>query len=439
MSERKVIQGLKLFPWQKDVIQDVIQDGPDAENIYVVLSRRQLGKSLMLEQLLLHSAINYPKSISICISITLNQCRKIYRELYNGIIDMNIISRSNEQTMEIELVNGSQIIFKSAVQKEALRGFTVRNGGVLIFDEGAFIQDEIYNISFPFVSVNKANIIITSTPRIKQGTFYELYSEGLSGTNPHVRSYDWSDPKYDTSNMLSKEKLELYRRTLPENQFLNEFMGVFTDDVGSVFQLKHIKFSNTPPNPNTYSKIYIGIDWGAQTGNDYTALSAFNEHHQQLLLKYNNTLSPQEIINWIVKNINENLDIKKIDTILVESNSIGAIYYDLLKSALPKLNIKTFTTTNSSKREIVEDFCFAIGNDEITLLEDEEQYKQLSMYEMEITKSGLITYNASYSAHDDITIADCLAYHSSKKSTTNYTVSFAKKPNSLARLKNKYE
>lgn len=425
MSEKKkVIQGLKLFPWQKDVVQDVIQDGPDAENIYVVLSRRQLGKSLMLEQLLLHSAINYQKSISICISITLNQCRKIYRELYNGIRDMNIISRSNEQTMEIELINGSQIIFKSAVQKEALRGFTVRNGGVLIFDEGAFIQDDIYNISFPFVSVNKANIIITSTPRIKQGTFYELYTEGLSGTNPHIKSYDWSDTKYDTSAMLSKEKMELYRRTLPENQFLNEFMGVFTDEVGSVFQMKYIKFTKTPPDPKTYSKIYLGIDWGSGSGSDYTALSAMNEHHQQILLKYNNNLSPQDCIKWIVKNITEQLDIKKIDTILVESNSIGTIYYDLLKTALPNMRIKTFTTTNESKREIVEDFCAAIGVGDITLLEDDEQYKQLTQYQMEITSSGKTTYNAVYGAHDDICISDCLAYHASKKSISTYNISF---------------
>lgn len=413
----------KLKIWQKDVLDRIIQDGMDSDKTYVIKSKRQVGKSTLLEVLLLNSAINHSGSVSICVSVTLVQSRKIYKDIISLLAGTNIISKQNDALLELGFINGSTIYFKSAAQKESLRGFTVKRGGILVIDEAAFIGEDIYPLLYPFTSVNHAPIVMCSTPTVKSGTFYNNYSLGMSSNIPGIVSFDWSS--YDTSEMLSDDKLEMYRKTLPVNQFRNEFLGEFTDDGGSVFQMSSIKWNKRTPDPSSYNHIYLGIDWSTGSGNDYTVLSGFNEHGEQVILKYNNHYSPQNMIQWLVKNINEKLDIKKLRTILVEENSIGKIYLDLLRSALPKLNIKPFNTTNASKREIVEDFCADIGNGDITLLEDEEQYKQLSQYAMEITSTGKITYNG-YLAHDDVVIADCLARHASKNKT-NYTISFGKR------------
>lgn len=437
MSKKLEIQGLKLYPHQKDIMDDIIKYGPQSQHVFCVKSSRQKGKSTLIVQCLLYHAINYSRSVSICVSLTMSNVRKLYTELVNGMIQTGTISKHNDSLLTVEFINGSIIYFKSVQQKESLRGFYVR-GGILCLDECAYYPEDVFPIIWPWCDASRANTLMVSTPRVKNGTFFNYFYLGLDDTNNKITSYDWNSTKYDFSSLISEEQIELYRRTLPVNQFQSEVMGNFTDDNGSVFQMSYVKWSKYPPEPSTYRKIYCGIDWGSGNGNDYTALTAFNERHEQVLLKYNNTLTPQECIQWIVKNINEHLDIQKIDTILVESNSIGSIYYDLLKSALPKLKIKTFTTTNQSKREIVEDFCAAIGNGDITLLEDDEQFTQLSQYEMEITKSGQITYNG-YLSHDDICVSDCLSYHASKKSTTNYTISFTPKPNNRNRLRQNYE
>lgn len=425
MSDKQhIFRGLKLYPHQKDVVDSIIASGPKAEKVFCVKASRQKGKSLMIEQILLYHAINYKNSVSICLSITLTNVRKIYKELLNGIINSGIVARHNDSLLELDLINGSQILFKSSVQKDNLRGYTVRNGGILCIDEAAYIPEDVYPIVWPWISVNRANTLMVSTPRTKSGTFFDFFVLGMNKTTPNVEAFDWSSDKYDFSDLISQEQIELYRKTLPINQFQSEVLGNFTDSVGSVFNLSAIKWNKKTPEDSTYNHIYIGIDWGSGTGNDYTVISAFNEHKEQLLLKYNNKLSPQDCISWVCENVNS-LDTKKIRVILVESNSIGNIYYDLLKSALPKLNVKTFTTTNSSKREIVEDFCAHIGNEEVTLLENEEQYKQLSQYQMEITASGKVTYNG-YLAHDDIVMADCIGF-SALKTKTNYNISFGRR------------
>ena len=48
---------------------------------------------------------------------------------------------------------------------------------------------------------------MVSTPRMKQGFFYEYFNEGLKQNAIKVKSFDIND--YDTSFLLSNEKLEL--------------------------------------------------------------------------------------------------------------------------------------------------------------------------------------------------------------------------------------
>ena len=109
--------------------------------------------------------------------------------------------------------------------------------------------------------------------------------------------------------------------------------------------------------------------------------------------------------------------------ILVEMNSIGRIYYNLLSERLGKyygVSIGGFNTSNESKRRIVENMQVEIQNSGISLLPDTEQALQLSSYEIESTQTGKITFNASTGNHDDIVIADSLALYNLK--TNNYVI-----------------
>ena len=149
-----------------------------------------------------------------------------------------------------------------------------------------------------------------------------------------------------------------------------------------------------------------------------------------MFLEYTNTLSPSEQIDWIADIILNKLDPKKIKKIFAESNSIGNVYIDLLRKKVEgslgnNVKIEEFTTTNDTKREIIEYLISRIGNESVKLFDDNEQYREFSMYMMEITPSGKVSYNAQLGAHDDCVMASAIALYGIKKleKTGKYSVS----------------
>ena len=419
MNEKLTFRGYVPKPWQKVVHEAIAKAGPKASKVFVVKSPRQIGKSFLIEMELLRHSINYKNSINICVSITFSNCKKIFKELYDGIVDSGIIQVCDKQAMEITLINGSQIIFKSAQQRESLRGYTIKNNGILCIDEAAYIQDDIFSTIFPWTNVNHANILMVSTPRIKQGTFYEYFNEGINGSQI-IESFDLS--KFDTSEMLSPEKVEFYRKKMPKAQFITEILGEFSETGAGVFDIS--KDIWLKQQISSYDDIFIGIDWGSGTNNDYTVVSGVNAAGKQVLLEKTNSLSPVEQITWIT-NIIKKIDKQKIKKILCEKNSIGSVYFDMLRNNLIGYPIEDFTTSNSSKREIIEYLIQRVENENIKLINDKEQYVQFGGYAMEITNSGQITYNGLPGTHDDCVMATAFAFKCIKDlESNNYTLSF---------------
>lgn len=410
MAERRYI-GYRPYPHQKAVHDFITKIGPKAGHIIAVKAKRQIGKSFLIEQELLRHSINYPKSVSVCVSITFSNCKKIFKELYNGIKNSGIVHEVNKEEMTLTLVNGSEIVFKSAMQREQLRGYTVKNGGILCIDEAAYLNDEIFGIISPWVDVYNSNILMVSTPRTKQGFFYDFFTEGLSGSEA-VKSFDLND--WDTSFLLSKKKLEVYRKLLPAAQFTSEYLGCFVDELGGVFSVSKNIWIKKVSKP--YDEIFLGIDFGTGKLGDYSVVSGFNAAGEQVFLEYTNSLSPTEQIDWIADIIVNKLDPRKIKKILAEANSIGNVYIDLLRKKIApvlKDNVKVeeFVTTNESKREIIEYMIARVNEETVKLFDDEEQYREFSMYMMEILPSGKITYNGQLGVHDDCVMASSIALH----------------------------
>lgn len=421
---KKVI-GPKLFPWQKVVVDAIKEAGPNAEKIFVVKSKRQVGKSFLCMSELVRHSLEAPNSKSIMISLTYKNCSKIFKELSQILENAPFITNINNASMSISFYNGSVIEFKSAQTKDRLRGDTVTGAGILILDECAFLQDEIFAIVFPYVNFYKCNILLVSTPFIKSGEFYKYYQEGLTGNNPLVVSIDLAS--YDTSEVLSEQKIEMYRKLLPEAQFTSEILGEFIDDGGGVFNIKNNIWRSTNLqfiDPNEYDSLFIGIDWGTGQSGDYTVISGFDSFANQQLLQYTNNLSPNEQIEWIA-NIIEKIPSNKIKSFICEQNSIGNVYIDMLRKRLPKIKIESFNTVNSTKREIVEYMISRINDESIKLLNVDEQRRQLGAYQMQITSNGSITYNGAAGTHDDICMADAIALKGIKDlSESQYSLSF---------------
>ena len=406
MSNTVIYEGYTPYQHQLAVHRKLAY-GYRSGKVSVVKARRQVGKSILVEQELLRYAITYGRTTNACVSPTLSQARKIFQDIIDCVWESGVVKKKNETLLEIELINGSRIFFKSAEQRESLRGYTI--SGILCIDECAFISDDIFNTILPWCNVHKAPILLTSTPKFKEGFYWSYWNLGLDSSNENVISIDFND--YDTSMLLSPEKLEEYRRILPKGQFLTEYLGEFLDTDGVVFEgFKDCVYDGD----GAKDELYVGIDWGAGGGNDSTSISVLNSKCQQVYYMNFNDKNTTQQIEFISNFLNSNR--KVIKYVVPELNSIGTPMTELLMQKCKGIKIEGVTTTNTSKVDMVSLLQVAFENKDISIMNEEKQLRELGMYECQFNqRTKTVTYNAPQGHHDDTVIALGLSLMAFKK------------------------
>ena len=399
-------------PYQSEFIRWVISPAAKGTTT-AVKAPRQVGKTTVLTAVLLYYACNFKNGFSILMEPTNKQCGRVFAEMKNLLDSTGILKSANQSSMILEFVTGSKIQFLSGESDiAAFQGYVVKNG-VLCIDEAAFITDDVFYALTPTTDVHRCPIILTSTPRFRNGFFYDYFVEGVNNQSNTVKSRDWAG-----LSILTPEKLDFYKRTLPERLFRNYYLGEFSDAVGSVFGSFNHVLSNDFDEP-TYYKMkweknidcYMGVDWGTGQGQDYTAVSIFNSNNQQIYIEHFNDLDETQTIRRIV----DIVKLYKPKTVQYEINGIGAIFGGLLKKAIyaePDIEttLKQFSTSNTSKNKLVNKMLIAIQNNEVQLLNDERLINEMTTYQLETTQTGKVTYNAAKGCHDDLVIATLLAF-----------------------------
>lgn len=387
------LKSAKMISWQGDCVTTF--ENMNKGDTLVICSQRQVGKSFTCSQLLLYTALNNSGSTSIYVSPTNDSSRKFFTDIKNMVENSHLTTKINESLLIIEFINKSQIIFRSAESK--LRGYSCKKGGILVVDEAYYVPSDIWEVVLPFTNVDNSKKVFISTPRFKIGFFYDCYIRALSGDKGY---HLISTTDYDTSMFLSDEQKEEYTRLLSPQAYKSEILGQWLDsgeglfgDYASVFLI-----------PEDKEPEVVGIDW-SNNGGDDTVLSGFNHLHQQCMLEIvTNIEDPVSRAIKVAEIINNHPTIK---TVVAETNSIGEVYISIIKRHLKRPSIlKTFTTTNDTKKRIVEKLIAAIGQKAITLLPNSQLDYQMSIYEMQSLKNGNYTYNGK---KDDCIMATCFA------------------------------
>ncbi len=406
----------KLTSYQQEVY-DWLDDPLGTGKIAVIKSVRQSGKTFFIMVEVLKAALAH-SCISAVFEPTLGLSRNVYKSIYKALEKTGLVKIANAQLLEIELTNGSTILFRSTEQMS--RGLTI--SGILVLDECAYLDDEaIYSI-LPLVNAHNAPIIIASTPFTMDGYYYEMYKRGLEDGDA-IKTFDWSKHP-ETARFLTEEKKELYRQTMSRAKYTTEVLGEFLVDGGLLFQ----GLDAAQGEPDKEDRIiYMGIDFGTGGEEDYTALSVINNSGQMVKMYRTNNLTPTQQVDWLCGLI---LDLKTrytIKTILCEYNSIGTVYIDFMKKRLlpEKIQLTNWVTTNKSKQDLVTTFQIGLENGMVRILPDPVLLGELKKYQAEInTKTKTVTYNG-FKSHDDTVIATMLAYWAYKKSLGNAAISWA--------------
>ena len=384
------IQGFEPYDKQKEILRGII-NGP--EKYHCILTGRQVGKSLMLENLVYYYSINNKNSIVGLISPTWSQVSKIFDSILLNLEKTPLIKSKDKTRGIINLRNGSSIRAFSAERFDNLRGQTFTH---LWLDEFAFFKADAWATAIKATTLVKAEkVCFFSTPTHKDSELYNIYQLGL-GLDINYKSYhmsSWDNP------FIDPEEFNEYRRSLPLNIYMNEIMGEFTDEGSGVFRniLDCCLLEPKPPRPNCF----IGIDLGNKQ--DWSVISIIDGDGNQVGL-----VKLQED-NWniIVDRIKDELRRWPRATIWAESNGVGSPIIDQLRE---EFEIREFFTTNDNKQDIIQNLIYKIDKGLPFLLDDDTLKTELNNFTYKYSKaSGKIQY-AARTGHDDTVMATAISY-----------------------------
>ena len=409
--KKKIIKGQKLYSWQRAVID--CYDSHPKSSIITILSPRQRGKTHTIINLVMREVINNPKFTAVIVCPTYQLCRKMYKEFDNNLSPIpKLVKSANSSYLEFEFYNKSQIKLKSAESRSSLRGDTAN---LLIIDEGAFVNLDTALECFNYTNTTNGNIIIASTPTFEDDNnlFYKYYKAAIDNED---NCYLINFCNFDTTALMPLSRMELYKKTMPFNIYLNEIEGQFLSTKSSLWDFGKVIRNDVLAD----NQLCCSIDFATGTNNDETAISVFNSKHQQVYLFHFNDKDSTETVNFIINVLKTN----PITKCCVEVNSLGTVYKDLLKREITKNRLRVhlieMNTTNKSKRNYIENMQLEIANQTCTLLDEHKQKIEFAQFQMKTTPTGLITYgNSSDKYNDDIVIADALALWCFRTGTLN--------------------
>lgn len=394
-----VFTGFSPHQHQAQVIKQILTS---EAKFYSASIGRQWGKSLMGMNLALYWMINQGPCKVLWVSPVYAQASKVHKELYAAIANSGIVKNNNFSNNEIELKNGSTILFRSAERYDNIRGLTMDYG---IIDEAAFMKDDAWQEAIrPVFAVRGKKILFISTPKGKNW-FYNLYQLGNSPDHPNYKSYRGSS--YDTP-FISLTEIEDAKKTLPTSVFKQEYLAEFIDNGGEVFQNLDKNQFQSWPKPR--GRVFCGIDLGR--AEDYTVATFLDEQGQVVDIYRNNRVEWSQMVNEILGKIKQ-----YNATTMIEVNSMGDVIFEQLKAQWQDTH--PFVTSSKSKNEIIEGLILDMNESTIRIPGPElfpSLLSELEVFTYEYNpKTRNIRYGHPKGLHDDTVMSLAIANYNRKQ------------------------
>jgi hypothetical protein len=289
------------------------------------------------------------------------------------------------QKKVLTLLNGSFIDFGSAENPEALEGF---NYDYAVLNEAGIIlkKDSLwYNTVQPMTK--KAKVRFIGTPKGKN-LFHTLTKQYPTYK---ITAYE--------SGLWEHSQLDMIRQSTPETIFRQEYLAEFMEGEGTVFRNIRNCIINKPLLQQAGTSTYcMGIDLAKS--HDFTVITIADENTKEIVYfdRFNQldwTFQKQKIFE-VWRRFNQPYT-------LIDSTGVGNPIFDDLKSVMH--NIHPYQFTNTTKKTLVEGLMIALENQQIFFPEIKELIDELESFEINVTNSGTVTYNAPQGLFDDIVMS----------------------------------
>lgn len=310
---------LSLDPWQKEYIE--------TEGNCFLLCGRQSGKSTAASIKFGKRAATKPNRIILMIAFTENQAYQLFFKtlMYLEACYPQMIARGLKKPTKhvINLKNGSKIMCHAAgLAGEGIRGFTLTD---LVIDEAAAMAKEVFTATSPMLSVTGGNIDLLSTPRGKEGFFYEC-SLREDFKKFYISAEDC--PRHN------KAFLEAEKGRMSRLEYSQEYLAVFLDDLKRVFSdrwIERICVAKRPGNIAHEFKHYLGCDI-ARLGNDESTFEIIKKIDRDKYIQVENIVTKKQLTTDTIRKIIELEDIYHFKNIGIDAGagSLGVGVFDFL-------------------------------------------------------------------------------------------------------------
>jgi Terminase large subunit, T4likevirus-type, N-terminal len=191
---------------------------------------RQTGKSTVAAILAIHKALTEPGSTVLVVAPGERQAKLLFSKALSLYRQAGYpLPAHSERRTGLEISNGSVIEALPAVERTT-RGYSV---DLLIVDEAAGVPDMDYHGILPALIATQGEQVLLSTPRGKRGFFHELWHSADDWMRVMVRS--------DEVSRIGVQDLDVFRHTMPEQFFRQEFYCEWLDTEGSLFSYDDIE------------------------------------------------------------------------------------------------------------------------------------------------------------------------------------------------------
>jgi len=400
--------GLKLDDWQKEVL--------NAKGHICLCSGRQTGKSTIIARRDAEFAVKNANKSILIISSTERQSEELFIKVLNYLEEKyrHLIKRGKERPTKhiIRLHNGSIIrCLPTGLAGIGIRGFTIDR---LTADEAAFIPEEVWQAVTPMLLTTGGDIVLLSTPKGKQGYFYECYNSPDFSTF-HVNSEEVIKNRPICASWKEKQRegalahLEREKKKMSSLQYAQEYLGEFIDELQRLFSDKLIKKACTLSRRNLLipSTYFLGVDV-ARLGGDQSTFEIVDTRSDNLL-HVESIITEKTRLTDTAKEVIRLEKKYKFRQIGIDDRGVGAGVLDMLLSE------------DETKRKVV-----GLDNAKRALNRDETKVKSLLKEDMYMNFLALLEQGKLHLLDDDevrLSLASVqYEYQTGEKKTTQFRI-----------------
>ena len=329
-----------LDPWQKEYI--------DTKGNCYLICGRQSGKTTAASIKFGTLAV---KEKNRCILMIAETEKQAYNLFFKTLMFLEAVypksvnrrAKFKPTKHEINLTNGAKIMcYAAGLSGSGLRTYTLTN---LVIDEAAPMSREIFVSTMPMLSVTGGSMDIMSTPRGKQGFFYDC-SKRDDFKKFYISAEDCPRHK--------KDFLENQKKMMTKLEYAQEYLALFLDDLKRFFDDEWIKKTCTmqraPAVPGR--RYFLGVDVG-HMGEDASTFEIIEKVDKENFRQVENIVTNKKRLTEtieLIKELNRDWKFKKI---YIDDGGLGVGVFDHLLD-FPETRRKV-VAINNARRSLDKD------------------------------------------------------------------------------------